>query len=186
MSTKTEIWKDIKIEKNGVIFDFSGKYQVSNLGNVRALNYKRSSKIQDLKPCKNTKGYLYVALWKDGKRKPFLLHRLVANAFIDNPNNLEQVNHKDEDKTNNNVSNLEYCTQQYNLAYGTGRERSAKTNRKVQGSRVIGHNPKTGRVLILISQSQGRKFGFAPSCINRCCRGEIKTHKEFKWRLLED
>ena len=67
MSTKTEIWKDIKIEKNGVIFDFSGKYQVSNLGNVRALNYKRSSKIQELKPCKNTKGYLYVALWKDGK-----------------------------------------------------------------------------------------------------------------------
>lgn len=71
-------------------------------------------------------GYLSVELFKDKKSKRLLIHRLVAEAFIDNPDNLPVVNHKDECRCNNNVSNLEWCTQAYNLNYGTARERKTK------------------------------------------------------------
>ena len=73
----------------------------------------------DLKPIKNRYGYMYVNLRKDGVTKQQYIHRLVAQAFIPNPNNLPEVNHKDEDKTNNNVKNLEWCDRKYNINYGT-------------------------------------------------------------------
>lgn len=113
-----EIWKDI----NGYI----GIYQVSNMGNVRSLQreeYKcrqgyRVRKGRQLKPGRDKKGYLLVGLRKDGKCKTRRIHRLVAEAFIPNPNNLPQINHKDENKCNNTVDNLEWCTPSYNINYG--------------------------------------------------------------------
>lgn len=120
-----EEWKDIK--------GYENKYQISNLGRVKALDYRRTGKEQIIS-IKNNKGYSEVALWKDSKRKMFMVHRLVAQAFIPNPNNLPQVNHKDENKTNNIVENLEWCTQSYNNSYGTRLERvSSSLKRNTAG-----------------------------------------------------
>ena len=111
---ETENWKDIE--------GYEGLYQVSNLGRVKSLNYHRSWKEQCLKPGKVC-GYLYVILSKDGEVYGKYVHILVAEAFIPNPFNLPYVNHKDEVKTNNCVSNLEWCTAKYNTNYGTGMRR---------------------------------------------------------------
>ena len=118
----TEIYKDIK--------DLEGKYQVSNFGQILSLNYRKTGKAELLKPGKTKDGYPIVILYKDGKKKTFTIHRLVAETFLPNPNNLLEVNHKDEDKTNNSVDNLEWCTREYNINYGTHNERMSKTKKK--------------------------------------------------------
>ena len=93
-----EIWKDV--------VGYEGLYQVSSLGRIKSLfRYKRI-----LKPQKNIHGYLKVGLYKNGKCKIFNIHNLVANAFIENPNNYKYVNHKEKKKTNNRVENLEFCS----------------------------------------------------------------------------
>lgn len=97
---------------------YEGLYEVSNLGNVKSL---RSGKL--MKRSLTSFGYEMTTLSKDGKQKTYLIHRLVALTFIPNPENLEEINHKDEVKTNNSVENLEWCTRKYNLNYGTYRER---------------------------------------------------------------
>lgn len=100
----------IEIEEFRDIPGYEGLYEVSNLGRVR-----RDGKI--LKLTKNAKGYFYLNLCKNGIVRKFLVHRLVALAFLPNPQNLPMINLKDEDKTNNAVSNLEWCTVQYNNSY---------------------------------------------------------------------
>lgn len=101
---------------------YEGLYKVNNGGDILSV---RSRKI--LKAGKNKQGYMCVVLAKDGKCKTYKVHRLVASAFIPNPQNLPSINHKDENKTNNNVNNLEWCTHKYNLNYGTAIERRSKT-----------------------------------------------------------
>lgn len=102
-----EIWKDI--------FGYDGMYQVSDLGRVRSLKF---GKVRVLRPGTNNAGYLIVILCKDGNRKYFLVHRLVASAFIENDNIFNtEINHKNEKKTDNRVSNLEWCDRQYNSTY---------------------------------------------------------------------
>lgn len=118
-----EIWKDIK--------GYEGKYQVSNTGKVRSLNYKNTGEVRLLKQHLTRNGYLQIGLTKYGKSIYFSVHRLVSQTFIPNPDNLPQVNHKDECKTNNVVENLEWCSCQYNLNYGTHNERMIKTQSKV-------------------------------------------------------
>jgi hypothetical protein len=114
---------------------YEGIYEISNLGRVKRLAYDKSvcnggrqhccERI--LKPQIRKHGYLAVNLSKECKTKSFLIHRLVATAFIPNENNLPQVNHKDENPSNNCVENLEWCNQRYNSNYGTSKERiSAK------------------------------------------------------------
>lgn len=116
-----EIWKDI--------INYEGLYQVSNLGNVRSLNYLRTGEIKLLKQGTNNKGYKCVHLFKNRKGKNYSVHRLVAMAFIPNPDDLPIVNHKDEDKINNNVNNLEWCTNEYNINYGTAMKRSSENHK---------------------------------------------------------
>lgn len=115
-----EMWKDI--------LGYEGLYQVSNLGDVRSLKYAGGNKVKMLKQA-TVNGYKRVSLVKNGKGKNYLVHRLVAIAFIPNPDNLPIVNHKNEDKTNNNVNNLEWCTQEYNINYGTRNERASESMR---------------------------------------------------------
>lgn len=111
-----EIWKSI-----------DDRYSVSNLGRVKS-NYANKERI--LKPYKNRRGYLMVDLRYQNTRKTMQVHRLVAIAFIPNPDNLPEVNHKDEDKTNNRVENLEWCTTEYNCNYGTRNVRKGINCRK--------------------------------------------------------
>ena len=117
-----EIWKDIE--------GYEGIYQVSNLGNVKSLNYRRTGKEKMLKQIKDTGGYLLVKLSKNSKEKNFKIHRLVASVFIENPNNYKEINHKDECKTNNNVKNLEWCNHIYNMNYGSCTKRRAEKYKK--------------------------------------------------------
>ena len=119
-----QIWKDIK--------GYEGKYQVNQVGQVRSMNYLRTGKVKRLSPGLSSDGYLQVGLYKDGKYYHYLVHRLVAEAFIPNPNNLPQVNHIDENKTNNCVWNLEWCDAKYNSNYGTKIERYSKARRGKQ------------------------------------------------------
>lgn len=125
MEEQQEIWKDIVIEKNGVIYDYTGLYQVSNMGGVRSLNYNKSGIIKTLSLTQR-KGYNIVSLSKNGEKTIFTVHRLVATMFIPNPYNYPVVNHKDENKANNMVDNLEWCTVQYNTQYSSYKIRDSK------------------------------------------------------------
>ena len=112
-----EEWKSIP--------GYEGLYEVSSYGRVRSLDRyvkvkNKSYRLQKgkvLSPGINSYGYLQVFLCCNGKYKIITVHRLIAQAFLPNPDNLPMINHKDEDKTNNNVDNLEWCTQQYNSNY---------------------------------------------------------------------
>ena len=99
----------MKMEVYRTVQGYEGLYEISNYGRVKSLNYNRTGKERIMKPAANTKGYLCVGLFKDGKMKSHRVHRLVASAFIENPDELPEVNHKDEDKTNNCANNLEWC-----------------------------------------------------------------------------
>ena len=113
---KQEEWKSIP--------GYDGKYEISNWGRVKS--YKQNSNGKILSPGNNGLGYYFVCLFKGKKEKKIFVHRLVAEAFIPNSNNLPEVNHKDEGKGNNHVTNLEWCSRAYNLAYGTRVERISK------------------------------------------------------------
>ena len=103
-----EEWRNVK--------GYEGLYQVSNYG--RVTSFYQPARI--LKPNPSRAGYLTVELFQQGRSKRILTHRLVAIAFIENPFNLPQVNHKDENKSNNHATNLEWCTASYNVRYGQG------------------------------------------------------------------
>lgn len=109
---KNEIWKDIK--------DYEGIYQVSNKGRIKSIGRNTSNiclKTKILKESINQNGYIYYCLYKNGKHKRYKIHRLVAEAFILNPNKYPVVNHKDGNKKNNNVENLEWCSSSYNTKH---------------------------------------------------------------------
>ena len=114
MSNMIEDWKDIP--------GYEGLYVVSNNGRVMNV---RSGRV--LRGIVNNLGYIMVGLSKSGKVKMISVHRLVAEAFIKNPDNLREVNHKDEDKSNNNVDNLEWCDRKYNVNYGSRMDKVRKT-----------------------------------------------------------
>ena len=104
-----EVWKDIK--------GYEGRYQISNLGNVKSLKYRNQNLVKKLTQRTSNKGYKVVGLTDKGKTNFVLVHRLVAMAFVDNPNDYPIVNHKDENPLNNQADNLEWCTYSYNRIY---------------------------------------------------------------------
>ena len=159
-----ETWVTIKGYEN---------YEVSRNGLVRNA---KSGEI--LKATLNTWGYPSVTLCCDGKRKNVTVHRLVAEAFIPNIHNLPEVNHLDENKTNNAVNNLEWTTKKTNMNYGTRTQRASekKFKRVVQCS-------MTGEVIkVWQSVKEAEEYGFHHSAISECCHGKRKSHGGFVWR----
>ena len=162
-----ETWKSIA--------RYEGLYEVSNLGRVRSLKF---GKTKILKPADNGGGYLYVQLCKDGIRKNMFVHRLVASAFMPNPQNLDTVNHKDEDKHNNNVSNLEWMSRTDNIAYS----RPQLAERPVQQL-----DKETGKLLATFPSLIGaaRVTGISEGNIVKCCRCKLKSAGGYLWRYVD-
>jgi len=164
MINNKELWATIK--------GYEGLYEVSNYGNVRSLKY---GKIKYLKP-RNDNGYYQVALSKNGIVKNFKIHRLVANAFIDNPLNLPQINHINEVKTDNKASNLEWCDSKHNIRYSKARQ--------VMG---IGENGK--KTILLGATVDGELMGFKHQGIANAANGKFNKkgnhiYKKIEWYYI--
>ena len=178
----SETWKDIA--------GYEGLYNVSNKGNVYSVERINSNGRKCggiiLKPICTTDGYLQVGLSKDGIVKRKLVHRLVLESFVPNSNGLPEVNHRDENKKNNCVENLEWCDARYNNNYGTARKRAAKkTSRKVRAVNV-----KTGEVLAFPSTVEAGNKGYDRVNVGLACRGVYNRgggnlYKGHRWYYVE-
>ena len=156
---------------------YENDYQVSNLGNVRSLNYRRTGMIKNLTPKENNCGRLWVEL----KGKPFLIHRLVASAFIPNKSELPQINHKDENPKNNTVDNLEWCTGEQN--------RNEYLKNHIGGRKKVNVKPVNqidafGNIVKRWKDSRtiANEMKVNQWSIKQCCEGKRKTAYGFKWQ----
>lgn len=165
--TNEEIWCPIK--------GYEGIYEVSDKGRVRSLKY---GKERILKQRRDKDGYIQVDLYKNCDQKTCKVHRLVAQAFIPNPDNLPQVNHKDENKTNNSVQNLEWCDCKYNINYGTHNQRISKP---VLQFTKDGEFVKEWKSATDVK----RNLGFAQQYISSCCTGKHKSAYNYIWKFKD-
>lgn len=166
-----EIWKDIT--------NFEGLYQVSNLGNIRALNYNgKKGNIKNIKPVDDKGGYLRVCLTKNKKAYSLTIHRLVAIEFIKTDDLKLHINLKDENKHNNCVDNLEWCTQKYNNSYGS---RTEKTQKKVVQINKDGKFMKCWDSII----NAERQLDIPHANIISCCKKQRKTAGGYMWKYKE-
>ena len=171
---KEEIWKDIK--------GFEGRYMVSNMGRVKSLNYRRTGKEKILKGRNSGYGYLQVQLCKDGKVKKYLVHRLVATAFLENPQNLPVINHKNEIKSDNRVSNLEFCSYSYNNTYNGRAKKVGKKTAEKLSKPVIGINKISGLIIEFPSTREAsRQLDIHNGNICDCCNGRKKSAGGYIW-----
>ena len=153
------------------IVGYEGLYAVTSCGKIYSYRRKKF-----LKPDINASGYLKVGLSKDGQRKKYFIHRLVAEAYIPNPEGLPQVNHKDENTENNCLQNLEWCDPKYNANYGTRNDKIKKPilQYDLEGN-FIKEWPSTTDV--------GKEF---IKGINHCLRGRQKTAYNYIWKYKEE
>ena len=156
-SDMKEIWKDIP--------NYEGLYQASNLGRIKSIYY--NNKI--LKLNNDSNDYLQVWLCKNKKKKIYKVHRLVALTFIPNPNYLPFINHKDENKSNNNINNLEWCDGIYNARYSFGK--------KVLQYDLDGNFIREWNCI--------KETGIDSSHIINCCKGKRKSAGGYKWRYKD-
>lgn len=183
MRELVEIWKPI--------MGYEGLYEVSNLGRVRSLDRYVPHRIKgchqfikgDIRKTKyNNSGYEIITLSKDGKEKTMLVHRLVAQAFIPNPENLPEVNHKDEDVKNNILENLEWCDRIYNLHYGTAMQRrSEKIITPVIQFTLDGELIRKWDSMIDVENALGINRGN----VSNACSGRCKSVGGSKWKYYD-
>ena len=190
MQENIEIWKDV--------VGYEGLYQVSNLGNVKSLDRivfnKGISKFYKMKGKKlstnksNGSGYKVISLNKDGISKNYYTHRLVAEAFVPNENLYPQVNHKDENKYNNNSNNLEWCTCKYNNNYGTARDRIIKKliNNKYRSKQVSAHDILTNELVFIFPSinEASRQLKCSGQNISDALHGKQPTARGYIWKYL--
>lgn len=169
-----EVWRDIP--------NYEDMYQVSNLGDIRSLdrwvgNRFFKGRVLVGRVAKN--GYKYVGLNKDRKAKTVKNHVMTARMFIgERPKGLV-INHKDENKLNNSVENLEYITVLENNMYGTHMSRIAEKNSKA----IIGTHIKTGKKIYFKSLTDAGKIGFNVPTISMCCNHIRNAHKGYQWEF---
>lgn len=176
-----EVWKDV--------VGYEDHYKISNYGRVKSLsrlspNYSQPVKEKILKCFTNWRGYWSSSLSINGKGKSKYIYRLVAEAFIPNPFNLPHVNHKDENKDNNCVDNLEWCTPKYNNAYGTARERINKAYRENGNNRQIDMYDLNGTLLKHYDCAYNiDKDGISRRGAYNVCCGRTKSYKGCVFRF---
>ena len=169
------------------IVETEGYYEISNLGNIRTIDRyakvcgggKRFIKGKIQKPTRCSNGYLELQASVKGKRYIFMVHRLVAQYFIPNPNNYPEVNHKDENPKNNCADNLEWCTPKYNCNYGTRKQRCMEKVKK-KPVRQLTLDGKLIAEYPMMSEAM-RQTGVDSVQIGRVCKGKNKTAGGFKW-----
>lgn len=166
------------MEKETIEIPEYNNYYITRDGNVISYD-KYHKKTVVLKQRLDHNGYPIVNLWKDGKQKTFKVHRLVANAFIPNLNNLPQINHIDENKQNNNVTNLEWCDARYNTTYGTRLDRIAKYHRKKVYCIELDREFASLKEASDYTHSDRNR-------ISMCCNGILNSNKGYhwEWRML--
>lgn len=177
-----EIWKPV--------VGYESYYEVSNLGRIRSFDRAKNNrwgsttiiKGKILSPTLLDTGYHRVILYGAGGYQRKFVHRLVAEAFIPNPNNLPCVNHKDEVKTNNRVENLEWCTYKYNIEYSNILE---KSNEKL---RTPIYQIKEGVIIdFFLSQGEAaRSTHLCQSNINKCLKGKLNQTGGYQWKYLSN
>lgn len=165
--------KDIK--------DYEGLYAATSCGKIWSYKSKKF-----LKPRVQRDGYLLVNLYKDGVQKTYQLHRLIAGAYISNPNDLPQINHIDGNKFNNRIQNLEYCDNSYNQLH---RYKLAKEKGEIIKMNNKGFNAKKVKCIetgiIYNSGAECAKaMGLDASHISKCCRGVAKSHKGYHFEFV--
>lgn len=175
------MWRDVT--------GYEGLYQVNERGEVKSLERTKSNNLGQqrvseriLAQVPDKDGYLRVCLSKDGKHTPALVSRLVAREFIPNPDNLPVINHKDENKQNNNVDNLEWCTVRYNTCYGTGLKRAAMK----QGRPVVQMKDNDVISEYYSTHNAASQTGIPQSNIYKACEGARKTAGGYQWRFKDD
>ena len=182
-----EEWKDIE--------GFEGKYMVSNTGKVKSLErtvwdsrgYYKTVPEKILKACPDKDGYLFTQLWKDGKGKTCRINRLVAQTFLPNPDNLPEVNHKDEDKQNNYVENLEWCSSSYNINYGSRNKKVGKKVAEKLSKPVFSVNKESGLIMWWQSASEAERCtGINKGNIIKCCKGKVNSAGGHIWFYADD
>ena len=171
-----EIWKDV--------VGYEGLYQVSNLGNVKSLNWRGHGVCKNLTPKLQNSGRYAVQLAQGGKTKYFLIHRIVATAFIPNPHGFNEINHIDENPLNNCASNLEWCDHLYNVR---SYFKNHPDHRRQKGKRInlkVEQLTLNGEVVRLWENSRTifTQTGMSDWSISECCRGKRKTAYGYKWR----
>lgn len=176
-----EIWKDVQ--------GYEGIYQVSNFGRVKSLprkvlNWNSNRYLKETILTQSTtkcREYPLIRLCKDGKIKYISVHRLVATAFIPNPNNLPMINHKDENKQNNRVDNLEWCDHLYNVHYGTGIQRGARS----RGKSVLMIDATTKEVIKTFGSAREayKETGVWYKSISSACKNRYKTAGGYIWKF---
>ena len=176
--TDIEIWKTAVYD--GEVYE--GLYQVSNLGRILSLNYNNTGKPGLMNPFDNGDGYLRVVLCKNREHKKCLVHRLVAFTFLENPENKPEINHIDEDKTNNRVDNLEWKWHKDNINHGTRNERAGKANTNGKCSKKVLQLSLSGELIReWPSVSECGRNGFDKGNVCKCCNGKKSQYKGFRF-----